>query len=217
MRALAFLPSGSYISLMKNYLLILSVFALTACGGDVKETLGLYKEAPDEFNVVSRPPLSVPPEFYLTTPTPGAPPRFDASQADKARELFLKDGASTVSADEALTPLPEDAPDTAVMPLTLSDGLPSTQEASLLSKLGVSGRDPEIRTQLFQESLAPAPVKEEATMIESWLGLDKEESLVDPAAEAERIRAAKDAGKSLEGEVKTRDNTKKSVLDQLFD
>lgn len=191
--------------------------ALAACEGDVKKTLGLNKQAPDEFNVVSRPPLSVPPDFYLATPTPGAPPRFDASQEEKARGLVLSGENGSVTASDALEPLPEDAPETAVLPLTLSDGLPSTQESSLLSKLGVTGRDPEIRTQLYHDNLAPAPVKEEATAFEEWLGLAEEESLVDPAAEVERIRAAKDAGEAISGEVETIDNSKKSVLDKLFD
>lgn len=38
-------------------------FALTSCGGDIKSTLGMRKPAPDEFVVVSYPPLSVPPEL----------------------------------------------------------------------------------------------------------------------------------------------------------
>ncbi|KJS38300.1 MAG: hypothetical protein VR70_10355, partial [Rhodospirillaceae bacterium BRH_c57] len=47
---------------------------LSGCGGGVKETLGLNRQAPDEFQVVSRPPLAIPPEFKLRPPEPGAPP-----------------------------------------------------------------------------------------------------------------------------------------------
>lgn len=36
---------------------------LSSCNGDVKSTLGMRKPTPDEFVVVSYPPLSVPPEL----------------------------------------------------------------------------------------------------------------------------------------------------------
>ena len=45
---------------------LLAALALSACdGGSVANTLGMNIEAPDEFTVVSRPPLSLPPEFNL--------------------------------------------------------------------------------------------------------------------------------------------------------
>lgn len=45
------------------------VFLLTACGNnDVRSAMGLKKSAPDEFRVISNPPLSVPPEFSINTP-----------------------------------------------------------------------------------------------------------------------------------------------------
>ena len=45
---------------------------LGACGG-VRDTLGLAKRSPDEFTVVRKAPLSMPPDFNLRPPTPGAP------------------------------------------------------------------------------------------------------------------------------------------------
>lgn len=54
----------------QNFLSALFVLsALTACESyDVKSTLGLKKPAPDEFMVISNPPLSMPPEFNLQQP-----------------------------------------------------------------------------------------------------------------------------------------------------
>ena len=40
---------------------------------NIRETLGLSKQSPDEFKVVSRAPLSMPPDYNLKPPTPGAP------------------------------------------------------------------------------------------------------------------------------------------------
>src|SRR5471032_1132090 len=48
----------------------LSIAALSACSSNtVKDTLGLDRAAPDEFRVVSRPPLYVPPQFSLRPPS----------------------------------------------------------------------------------------------------------------------------------------------------
>lgn len=48
-------------------LLLLTLFCV-GCSGDTKSALGLKKPAPDEFMVISNPPLSVPPDFALNKP-----------------------------------------------------------------------------------------------------------------------------------------------------
>lgn len=57
--------------------LVLSSIALTACGGG--------KNAPDEFAVVDRPPLVIPPEAELKPPRPGEP---RAQEMDPGRRAF---------------------------------------------------------------------------------------------------------------------------------
>lgn len=56
---------------MNKYLFsAVALLALSACStSDVKSSLGLRKSAPDEFAVISNPPLSVPPSFDMVTPT----------------------------------------------------------------------------------------------------------------------------------------------------
>jgi hypothetical protein len=46
---------------------------LTACGGDesLKDRLGFGKDAPDEFAIITKAPLSIPPDFSLRPPQPG--------------------------------------------------------------------------------------------------------------------------------------------------
>ena len=46
--------------------------ALSACES-AKQAIGLGKNPPDEFQVVAQAPLTMPPDFNLPTPTPGAP------------------------------------------------------------------------------------------------------------------------------------------------
>lgn len=49
--------------------------SLAACGGgsSLKDLLGYGKSAPDEFDVITKAPLVMPPDFSLRPPEPGAP------------------------------------------------------------------------------------------------------------------------------------------------
>ena len=48
------------------------VLLLGGCGGsDLSRTFGLTRDAPDEFTVTTRAPLSMPPDFALRPPQPG--------------------------------------------------------------------------------------------------------------------------------------------------
>ena len=47
------------------FLTFCAVCVLSACTQSTKQKLGLAKQAPNEFMVVSKPPLSLPPEYDL--------------------------------------------------------------------------------------------------------------------------------------------------------
>ncbi len=47
------------------FLTFCAVLVLSACSQSTKQKLGLAKQAPNEFMVVSKPPLSLPPEYDL--------------------------------------------------------------------------------------------------------------------------------------------------------
>ena len=48
--------------------------SLAACGGEsLSDTLGYGKSAPDEFAIVTKAPLVIPPDYSLRPPQPGAP------------------------------------------------------------------------------------------------------------------------------------------------
>lgn len=58
---------------------------LAGCGGDgLSRTFGLSRTAPDEFTVTTRAPLSMPPDFSLRPPEPGAERPQEASGARSA-------------------------------------------------------------------------------------------------------------------------------------
>src|SRR5690606_13648940 len=64
--------------------------ALAGCGDNVRRSLGLTKQSPDEFRVVSRAPLVVPPSFNLRPPSPGAERPQEASPPDQARQAVFR-------------------------------------------------------------------------------------------------------------------------------
>jgi len=50
--------------------------------------VGIDQVGPDEFAVESRAPLTIPPEYDLRPPQPGAPRPQEVSSADKARKVI---------------------------------------------------------------------------------------------------------------------------------
>jgi hypothetical protein len=68
---------------------------LLATGGceQVRNTFGLNKNPPDEFRVVSRAPLALPPEYQLRPPQPGATRPQEGTPRDQASQtIFGRDG-----------------------------------------------------------------------------------------------------------------------------
>jgi hypothetical protein len=60
---------------------------LAGCA-DFRQMLGMDRVGPDEFAVESRAPLTIPPEFDLRPPQPGASRPQEATAADKARKVI---------------------------------------------------------------------------------------------------------------------------------
>jgi hypothetical protein len=55
---------------------------------DFARAVGIERVSPDEFAVESRAPLTIPPEFELRPPQPGAPRPQEATAADQARKVI---------------------------------------------------------------------------------------------------------------------------------
>jgi hypothetical protein len=67
------------------------MFALASCGSSdtLSRTFGLTRDAPDEFTVTTRAPLSMPPDFALRPPRPGAPRPMEQSERNQAEEALV--------------------------------------------------------------------------------------------------------------------------------
>ena len=156
---------------------------LTGCS-DARESLGLGRSSPDEFVVVDRPPLSIPPEFGLRPPRPGAPRPQEVDPSVKASDaLFGADKANSLNAADIFA----------------STGTTDTSgaEQALLAKAGADKANPNIRTVINTESTQKTDVPDH--LVQDLLSSKKPEpgTVVDPAAEAARIKAAQAAGTPL--------------------
>ncbi len=196
-----------------RYLALASTVALAACGGNsVKDTLGISRKAPDEFRVVSKPPLSVPPQFNLRPPA--APGEGDiVPPAHKQAQTLILGNDPDKGADAGLQP---GNADTAVMPVTVSN--PGTAaENQLLKNAGADKIDPSVRTVLQQEKAVAQPEEEESWWSTMTTLPSKKEPLVNPKGESERLKKNKDEGKPVtEGETPEMKDKDKGILGKIF-
>lgn len=89
--------------------LLLAVLpGLAGCGSDVMRSFGLQRDAPDEFVVTARAPLSMPPSYVLRPPQPGASrpqevqPRNAAEATLVPQAAFAAPAAGTSAGQQAL-------------------------------------------------------------------------------------------------------------------
>ena len=199
---------------MKRFLapcLLMLPLLLTACEGGVREAIGLTRDAPDEFVVVSRPPLSIPPEFSLRPPRAGEAPRGPTAD-DAARNVLIGKPVDNANKTELVEPTVE----TAIVPVQRSEVL-SGGASNLLKRAGADEASDTIREQLRTDAVKPADTSNAKTLMDKLVGQDKAEPVVDAAKEAERLRANKDAGKPAnEGAVAEEKIKSRSLIDRIF-
>src|SRR5215468_6851648 len=69
---------------------VAAVLALGACDNSgLRRSLGLDSRGPDEFRVVSRAPLDVPPDFGLRPPQPGASRPNEPTVREQAKQTVF--------------------------------------------------------------------------------------------------------------------------------
>ena len=175
--------------------------ATGGCSG-VKETLGLTKQSPDEFKVVSRAPLSMPPDYNLRPPTPGAPRPQEGTPRDQAQQSVLG------VAPDAIPPIGEGESDTAQ----------SSGESALLQSAGATGVDPNIRQLVDTETAEDeADSRTLADTLLFWREPEPYGEVVDPAAEQKRINENQALGQPVtEGETPTIVRKKKGAFEGIF-
>lgn len=187
--------------MLRFSLIAAMVLALSACS-DVRKQLGLIKQSPDEFKVVSQAPLSLPPDFSLRPPEPGIPRPQQGSTSQQARNAIFR-----LEQPEAGT----------LEPKLESDGR-SLAELSLLKAAGAGQSDPNIRRILDAETLRLN--SESDSFLEAlvfWRDPQAAGEIVDATEEAKRLRENAALGKSVtDGETPTIERKRQALLEGLF-
>jgi len=180
---------------------VLSVFALSGCE-DVKSNLGFTRESPDEFTVLSRAPLSVPPDFNLRPPQPGASRPQEGDTQAQARAALIGQPVNPRVYERNL------AADTSV-----TEG-----EKRLLTLAGASQADPNIRTIVDAETSQLSREYQSFTdRLVFWEDRTYKGTQVDAKAESKRLRENMALGRALtEGQTPTIERKKKGLLEGIF-
>lgn len=159
-------------------LILLAATAVPLAGcSTVKDELGLTRRTPDEFAVVTRAPLEIPPSLSgpLPRPQPGAQRPQEISPGMSAQAAILSQPVPTADSQ-------------------------SGAEAALLQRAGATGTDPNIRAVVNKESAEGA--EDNRPVVKKILNLgnkkdDGPASIVDAPAEIQRIQSNKKAGQPL--------------------
>lgn len=199
-------------------LLLTSVALLSACsGGSVKNTLGISRAAPDEFRVVPRPALSVPPQFNLRPPGVVGENAASASAASKEAEALMLGTSEKGDTFTIKKPEPGKTP----LMSTKEKNSMTGAEAQFLSNAGANNADPKVRAALVQDSVGKDMLDEDESESSWWNPFPdltkKKEPTVNPGEEAKRIKTNKQAGKKVnDGEVPATTPTDRGVLGHIL-
>jgi len=178
------------------------VVALTACEG-VRKQFGLTKQPPDEFRVVARAPLTLPPDFTLRPPQPGVARPQEGTPAQQARKAIFR---------------ADDEPKIAALEEPVAATGQSVGEQSLLRAAGAENADPDIRTVVERETLRLNAESESfIDTLVFWRDKEVPGVVVDAQSEAQRLRENAALGKeATSGETPTIERRGKALFEGIF-
>lgn len=141
---------------------------LSACTQTTK-ALGITKNSPDEFNILTKAPLVVPPEYNLRPPQLGTSNAENNYSQKSAREALIGD---------------------------IDETEPTRGEVVLMSKAGVGRANQEIRLEIDGSNSVERKSKSFSDQVLFWRDgqvIQPDGSPMDPEVEARRIESMKSA------------------------
>jgi hypothetical protein len=186
-------PSTRLYSL-GSALLTGSMLLLVGCDADkLTRTFGLTRDAPDEYTVTTRAPLSMPPEYNLRPPRPGAARPQEQSERTQAEEALVPQMALG-------TPQAGDSPG----------------QDALVQQAGPPVSN-DIRQRVDQDAKLDATNDSFVDKLLYWRKPDTAHAVVDPQREAQRLREDAALGQSPEsGETPMIQPRKQGWFQSLF-
>lgn len=200
--------SGMYETMSRVWTvsIVLAALALGGCG-ESGSIFGFERGGPDEFTVVRRQPLSMPPDATLRPPQPGADQSTRDLGSNRAREGLL------AAAPDGETPL-----GTSAIPQYTGPTGPSQGEVALVQRVAAYyGVEPGIRRTVDQESRQLALEQESlVNKLLFWREPPPPGTVLDAAAESRRLRENEALGKPVNSGAAPVIVRKKSGIISLF-
>jgi hypothetical protein len=181
------------------------------------------RAGPDEFGVVSRAPLSQPPDFSLRPPRAGAKRPNEVTPREDAQKKLLSSSPQPVASVSPAASVPKIVVPAfpgaagqparggiaAANPTVSKEAQPadtiSQGELALLQQAGATQVDPKIRTLVDRES---GRVREDDSLVDKlvfWRSAKSSGATIDPSGEAERLNRNAALGQPPGGEPKRGD------------
>ncbi len=163
---------------MKAFRLVLVAslgLGLAACSGDeLTRNFGLTRDAPDEFQVTTRAPLSMPPDFTLRPPRPGT---------TRPQELTQRQQAEATLTPDTVLGQPTAADTVGQQALVAAAGRPAPAD---------------IRNRVDNEAALDTPSRPMTDRLLFWQSPPPPGTQVDPVRESARLRQNAALGQSPE-------------------
>ena len=185
----------------KNVFAIILPILLIGCSS-ARDIVGLGKQSPDEFEVVTRAPLSLPPDYGLRVPIPNISRTQEKSVRDSADDLISLRGSSSRQKLSRRNRL----------------GATSPAEDAILGRAQARSSDDSIRAKLSSDNKTISGTdKKLIDKIIFWQGAEKPGAILDPEKESKRINDLKSDGKTIaNGDVPVIERADWGLLDGLF-
>lgn len=186
----------------KSVLAISLMILLTGCSS-ARDIVGLSKQSPDEFEVVTRAPLSLPPDYGLRVPVPNISRAQEKSVRESADNLFSARGSQ--SPGQNLSRVDR-------------SGAISPAEDAILGRAQAKTSNQSIRAEINSDNKTISGTdKKLIEKIIFWQGTKKPGAVLDPEKESKRIRGLKSDGKAIgNGAVPVIERADWGLLDGLF-
>ncbi len=186
----------------KNGIAISLMILLTGCGS-ARDIVGLSKQSPDEFEVVTRAPLSLPPDYGLRVPVPN----FSRTQKKSVSE----------SADKLIPARGFQSPGQNLSRVDRSGAI-SPAEDAILGRAQAKISNQSIRAEINSDNKTISDTdKKLIEKIIFWQGTNKPGAVLDPEKESERIKGLKSDGKPISNSaVPVIERADRGLLDGLF-
>ena len=185
----------------KNVFAIILPILLIGCSS-ARDIVGLGKQSPDEFEVVTRAPLSLPPDYGLRVPIPNISRTQEKSVRDSADDLISSRGSSSRQKLSRRNRL----------------GATSPAEDAILGRAQARSSDDSIRAKLSSDNKTISGTdKKLIDKIIFWQGAEKPGAILEPEEESKRIKDLKSDGKTIaNGDVPVIERSDWGLLDGLF-